>query len=258
MQHATKMSFKEKVILITGGGAGIGAAIAVEFAKESANIVIAEKNEANLLQVAEKCEKYGAKVLPITVDLSKEDEVDTIVQKTIDKFGQLDVLINNAAINISLSITSPETMTTYHKLLDTNLKPAVQLTNLAAPYLAKTKGNIINISSILSKSCLQVPEFTLYGMVKAALDYFSRGSALTLAPSGVRVNVVCPGVVDTAMLAAGGGLKRTIADNLNLTILNRISEPVEVADLIMFLTSDKAKGITGGYYPVDNGTLVKF
>ncbi|XP_026740266.1 uncharacterized protein LOC113502779 [Trichoplusia ni] len=252
------MSFKNKVVLITGGGAGIGAATAEEFAKEGANVAIVARTEVNLNEVAQKCEKHGVKVLTITADVSKENEVNTIVQKTIDKFGQLDVLINNAAMYVSLPITSPDTLPTYHKVLATNLQPVVQLTNLAAPYLAKTKGNIINISSVLGKSCLQYPKFTLYGMSKAALDYFSKGSALELAPSGIRVNVVSPGPVNTAMLAGAGGSNRTNDDNLNLTILNRISEPVEVADLILFLASDKAKGITGAYYNIDNGTLVKF
>ncbi|XP_026740265.1 uncharacterized protein LOC113502778 [Trichoplusia ni] len=247
------MSFKNKVVLITGASAGIGAVTAVEFAKEGANVAIVGRNEAKLKEVAQQCEKLGVKVLPIKADVSKENEAGTIVKKTVDKFGKLDVLVNNAGILKTVPISAPEVLSTYDEIMNTNLRAVIQLTNLAAPYLEKTKGNIINISSGASKTFIQNSAITIYGLSKAALDHFSKGSALELGPKGVRVNIVSPGPVRTDMMDANGG-----EENKSITVLDRVSEPEEVADVIMFLASDKAKGVTGAYYSVDNGVTIKF
>ncbi|CAH0595531.1 unnamed protein product [Chrysodeixis includens] len=247
------MSFKNKVVLITGASAGIGATTAVEFAKDGADVAIVGRNEAKLKEVAQQCQKFGVKVLTIKADISKENEASTIVKQTVDKFGKLDILVNNAGILKKVEISAPELLSVYDEVINTNLRAVIQLTNLAAPYLVKTKGNIINISSGASKTFLQNSAVTIYGLSKAALDHFTKGTALELGPKGVRANIVAPGPVRTAMMDANGG-----EENKNITVLDRVSEPEEVADVIKFLASDKARGVTGAYYTVDNGVVIKF
>lgn len=251
------MSFKNKVVLVTGGSAGIGAATAEQFAKEGASVAIVGRNEAGLKAVAQRCEKHGAPNLIIKADVSKDAEAKTIITKTVEKFGKLDVLVNNAGILKNASLASPDVMQTYDDVLRINLRAVVHLTSLAAPYLAKTKGNIINISSILAETYVQIPHLMMYCTSKAALNHFTHGAALELAASGVRVNIVSPGPVRTNMLQ-GLVNDKDWDDNASATALQRVSEPEEVADVIMFLASDKAKGVTGSNYVVDNGVLLKF
>ncbi|CAH0595529.1 unnamed protein product [Chrysodeixis includens] len=251
------MSFKNKVVLITGGSAGIGATTAVSFAKEGANIAIVGRNEARLKDVCQKCDKYGVKTLAIKADMSNDAEVKAIVPKSIEKFGKLDVLVNNAAVYENATLGSPDLLQIYDQVMTVNLRGVIHLTSLAAPHLVKTKGNVINMSSVLGRSCLQSPAFMIYGASKAALDLFTKGAALELGASGVRVNTVVPGPVSTDMLL-GIDKEKSNDDYKPMTLLNRVSEPEEVADIIKFLASDKAKGVTGGYYTIDNGVLLKF
>ncbi|KAF9810638.1 hypothetical protein SFRURICE_021091 [Spodoptera frugiperda] len=251
------MSFKNKVVLITGGSAGIGAATAEQFAKEGASVAIVGRNEAGLKAVAQRCEQHGSKTLVIKADVTDDAQTPTIIEKTIKAFGRLDILVNNAAVLKNTTLTSPDVMKTYDEVINVNLRAVIHLTSLAAPHLIKTKGNIINISSVLGKTYVQTPRLMMYCLSKAALNHFSRGVALELAPSGVRVNIVSPGPVRTHMLATLDSTKK-VDDHTVLTALHRISEPEEVADVILFLASDKAKGVTGSEYSVDNGVLINF
>ncbi|XP_047032801.1 3-oxoacyl-[acyl-carrier-protein] reductase FabG-like [Helicoverpa zea] len=251
------MSFKNKVVLITGGSAGIGAATAIQFAKDGANIAIVGRNEANLKKVAQRCEQLGAPTLIIKADVANDAEANTIVKKTVEKFGKLDVLVNNAAILKNTTLASPDVMKIYDEVTGINLRAIIHLTSLAAPHLAKTKGNIINISSILATTYVQASQLMMYCISKAALNHFTIGAALELSAYGVRVNIVSPGPVRTDMLM-GLETDKVWENNVNATALHRISEPEEVADVIMFLASDKAKGVTGSNYGVDNGVLLKF
>lgn len=251
------MNFNNKVVLVTGGSAGIGAATAEQFAKAGASVVIVGRNEAGLKAVAKCCEKHNTDILTIKADVANDAEAKTIIKKTIEKFGKLDVLVNNAAILKITTLTSADVMQTYDEVLNINLRAVILLTSLAAPYLAKTKGNIVNISSILAKTYAQSSQLMMYCVSKAALNHFTRGAALELAASGVRVNIVSPGPVRTNMLQ-GLVTDKIWDENPNATPLRRVSEPEEVADVIMFLASEKAKGVTGSEYSIDNGLGLKF
>ncbi|XP_035448561.2 3-oxoacyl-[acyl-carrier-protein] reductase FabG-like [Spodoptera frugiperda] len=251
------MSFKNKVVLITGGSAGIGAATAEQFAKEGASVAIVGRNEAGLKAVTERCDQYGSKTLVIKADVADDAQAKTIVEKTIEAFGRLDVLVNNAAVYKSTSLLSPDIMKIYDEVTSVDLRAVVHMTSLAAPHLIKTKGNIVNISSVLGKTYVQSPQLMMYCLSKAALEHFSRGAALELAASGVRVNIVSPGPVRTALVKILE-TENIIEDVSLTTALHRVSEPEEVADVILFLASDKAKGVTGSDYGIDNGVTIKF
>ncbi|CAH2051689.1 unnamed protein product, partial [Iphiclides podalirius] len=248
------MSFKDKVVLVTGASSGIGAAAAIEFSKEGAYVVIVARNEAKMAKVAAECEAHGKRPLVIKADVSKDEEAKAAVEKTIERFGRLDVLVNNAGILRYGCLLDERILEAFDQLVATNLRAAVHLTSLAVPHLIKTKGSVVNISSVDGSSMVP-PLLVPYSVTKAALDHFTRGAALELAPHGVRVNAISPGPVYTDIYENAGPVHPM--DNSNIkTPLGTISQPVEIADLILFLSSEKAKAITGSNFTSDNGYVL--
>ncbi|XP_063540927.1 3-oxoacyl-[acyl-carrier-protein] reductase FabG-like [Cydia strobilella] len=255
------MSFSGKVVLVTGASSGIGAATAILFSKEGASVAIVGRNENKLSNVAQKCAQAGAQPLVIRADVANEKETSTIIKKTVDHFGKLDVLVNNAGMVRKASVADPNVLKVFDEVMNTNLRSIVQLTSLAAPFLQATKGNIVNVSSVASTKIIG-ENFMSYCVSKAGVDHFTRCAALDLAASGVRVNSVNPGPVRTD-LTENAGLASPGAGNVTweyakrVTALNRVGEPEEIADVIAFLASDKARSITGSVYVSDNGQLLK-
>nr|XP_021193868.2 glucose 1-dehydrogenase A-like [Helicoverpa armigera] len=249
------MSFNDKVVLVTGGSSGIGAAIAIKFAQEGAKVAIVGRNQEKLKNTAKKC----GNPLVIIADVTKEDDVKRIASETLKHFGKLDILVNNAGIAPFATIQADNAMQVFHEIMSTNLNSAVQLTHLTAAELVKTKGNIINISSVAGMKAF--PGMFAYCASKAALDHFSRAIALELASSGVRVNVVNPGPVATDigdnMFPTKEEKEKAMQRAADGTALGRISEPEEIADIVLFLASDKARAVTGSCYVSDNGFLLK-
>ncbi|KAL0818868.1 hypothetical protein ABMA28_008187 [Loxostege sticticalis] len=252
------MSFNNKVVLVTGASSGIGAAIALKFAEEGANVAIVGRNADKLKNVSENIAKIGNKPLVIAADVTKEDDAKRIVNDTVKQFGKLDVLINNAGVAGFVGITDANALTVFDNVMNTNLRSPVYLTHLASKHLIETKGNIINISSIAGQF-VKENRFA-YCTSKAALDHFARAIALDFAPKGVRVNTISPGPVKTNFVENAGASKeieKAIWDEfLEKTPLNRISDPSEIANLALFLASEKAVGITGSTYLSDNGFLL--
>ncbi|XP_026764205.2 uncharacterized oxidoreductase SSP0419-like [Galleria mellonella] len=249
------MSFAGKVVIVTGASSGIGAAAALVFAREGANVVIVGRNENRLSNIAERCTQNGGTTLLVKADMTNDDDVKRIVDETINRFGKIDVLINNAGLSVSGSISNGDILKSYDGTLAVNLRAVVHLTAVAAPHLVKTKGNIVNISSIagkMSTTALALP----YSISKAGLDHFTRGAALELASSGVRVNSVSPGPVRTDFFDnAGTAISWDILGSR--LPLQRCSEPEEIGEIILYLASEKAKGITGSDFVCDNGGLLR-
>ncbi|KAJ8731558.1 hypothetical protein PYW07_004722 [Mythimna separata] len=250
------MNFQDKVVIVTGGSSGIGAAIAIKFAEEGAKVAIVGRNKVKLDVVAKQC----GNPLVIVADVSKDADVKRIIDETLKQFGKLDVLINNAGIAQSASIQADNAMAVFDNVISTNLRSVVHLTHLAAPHLVKTKGNIVNISSVAAVRVISSGSFS-YCTSKAGLDHFSRSVAQELAESGVRVNTVNPGPVRTDIVENMGAPKdmqeAIFKQMLDMTALSRVSDPEEIADLVLFLASDKAKAITGSAFVTDNGMLLK-
>ncbi|KAJ8713116.1 hypothetical protein PYW08_008420 [Mythimna loreyi] len=248
------MSFENKVVLVTGGSAGIGAATAVLFAKEGASVAIVGRNEARLKTVTEQCQAHGVTPLIIKADVSQDKAASEIINKTIEKFGKLDVLINNAGIVAQGGLLDADLMKNYDNVMNINLRAVVNLTNEAVPYLVKSKGNVINISSTAGSQA--DPWLMAYCISKAGLESFSKTAALELAASGVRVNIVSPGPVETDILETAGMPVMWEIWGKHAP-LGKVAYPDEVADVILFLASDKAKSITGANFTIDNGELLK-
>lgn len=246
------MSFAGKVVLITGASSGIGAATAVHLAQLGASLSISGRNKDNLNKVAEQCGK--SKPFIVTGELTNETDVKNIIDLTVKHYGKLDVLINNAGILESGSIESTS-LEQYDNVFNVNVRSVYQLTALAVPHLIKTKGNIVNVSSVTGLRSF--PNCLAYCMSKAALDQFTRCIALELGPKQVRVNAVNPGVVITNLHRSSGmdeeQLKTFFEHAKETHILGRPGDVTEVAKSIAFLASDDATFITGATLPVDGG-----
>ncbi|XP_072749057.1 3-oxoacyl-[acyl-carrier-protein] reductase FabG-like [Anoplolepis gracilipes] len=244
--------FGRKVVLLTGASSGIGAATALHFAKLGASLVLTGRNKNNLEKVAKQISNG---VLIVTADLNEENKVKNIIDSTIKRYGRLDVLINNAGI-LEFSGIETTNLEQYDRIFNVNVRSVYQLTTLAVPYLIKTKGNIINVSS--TTGLRSFPNLLTYCMSKASVDQFTRCVALDLAPKQVRVNAVNPGVIKTNLYDRMEKEQREeFFERCKEThALGRMGTITEVVKTIAFLASDDASYITGVTLPVDGGKQI--
>lgn len=247
------MNFAGKVVIITGASSGIGAATAVFLSKLGARLALTGRNFENLKKVSQDCEK-STPTFVVAADLTKEADIEKIVKNTVDHYGQLDVLVNNAGI-IETGTIETTTLAQYDRLMNTNVRSIYHLTMLATPHLIKSKGNIVNVSSV--NGIRSFPGVLAYNVSKASVDQFTRCVALELAPKGVRVNCVNPGVILTELQKRGGlndeQYKAFLERSKETHALGRPGNPDEVAATIAFLASNLASNITGASVPVDGG-----
>ncbi|XP_055923280.1 3-oxoacyl-[acyl-carrier-protein] reductase FabG-like [Eupeodes corollae] len=251
------MTLNKKVAIITGASSGIGAATCVDFVKNNANVVAVGRNLENLKQTSAACTKANPKVKCLIIQADVTKDTQKIIDQTIKEFGKIDILVNNAGILKSGTILDTESGD-FDSIMDTNLRAVFQLTKSVVPYLIKTKGNIVNVSSVAG--IRSFPNALAYCVSKAALDQFTRCVALELAPHNVRVNSVNPGVVITEVHKRSGMDEKAYADYLELCksthALGRVATVDEIAPSIVFLASDAASFITGSLLPIDGGKNV--
>lgn len=242
--------FTGKVALVTGGGTGIGAAIAAQLATEGAAVAIVGRRGHVVQKHADALHSAGHDVLPIRGDVSVE--AANIVRQALQRFGRLDVLVNNAAISAGLDLDEM-TMEMWRQVLAINLDAAFALVQAARPHLIETRGCVLHISSI----GVVVGEFddVAYVTSKAALEAFSRRLAIELAPYGIRSNVIRPGLIHTAAFDAMPA--EFFEAQLPLIPLGRVGAPEDIARAVAFLCSDDASFITGAVLTVDGGESAK-
>nr|XP_014098097.2 uncharacterized oxidoreductase TM_0325 [Bactrocera oleae] len=248
------MSLVGKVVIVTGASSGIGATTAEAFAKQGSKVVLVGRNEPNLKAAESVCKAANnkAELLAIVADVTVDAE--RIINSTIDRFGQLDVLVNNAGIFEVGNILDID-VEQFDRIFNTNLRAVFLLTKFAAPHLIKTQGNIVNVSSIAGLRSIR--DVSSYCASKAALDQFTRCIALDLAPKKVRVNSVNPGVIVTDIQRRRGLSPKEVDDfylrSKETHPLGRAGEAKEVADAIIFLAGDSSSFITGANLPIDGG-----
>ena len=243
-----------KVALVTGASSGIGRAVALRFAEEGALVTLVGRARPALSEIAAEIKAGGGEGFAVVADVTDERDAERVVRETIDDFGALDVLVNAAGIlaNGTVETTS---LAAWDEMLDVNLRAVFNLMRLAVPHLAERRGNVVNVSSVTGLRAF--PGVLAYCVSKAGVDQLTRCAALELAPRGVRVNAVNPGVVVTEVHRRGGMSDENYANFLEHSKtthpLGRVGEAAEVAELILFLASERAAWITGATYSIDGG-----
>ncbi|XP_019623531.1 PREDICTED: uncharacterized protein LOC109469452 [Branchiostoma belcheri] len=244
-----------KVAIITGASSGIGKGTAVEFAQLGAHLALTGRNQENLQATAKACVEAGTpqdKILLVTGDICDEQVQKKLVEQTIQKFGRIDVLVNNAGISQRAATIETTDMADYDRVMNVNVRSVVALTQLCVPHLTETK-EAPRLKNSFTGSLA-------YTMSKAALDQFTRCVALELALKQIRVNSVNPGTVPTGIYKHAGWTEEETAEFLEHSktahALGRVGEVSEVAKTIAFLASSDASFITGAQVPVDGGRHV--
>ena len=245
-----------RTALITGGGRGIGKAIARRFAEEGANVVIASRKMENLQAAADEFKGLPGRTLPVACHVGRKDDLEKLVAATEAAFGPVDILVNNSATNIgqgpALDVTDEAILKTY----EVNVLAPMRLIRLTAPKMFERKrGSIINIASIAG---LRPQNFGLvYSSTKAALIMMTRTWAIEFGPHNVRVNCIAPGLIQTDFSSYFWNNEDYMAELRASQPLPRVGQPEEVAGMALYLASDDASYVTGQVHIVDGGAIAR-
>jgi NAD(P)-dependent dehydrogenase (short-subunit alcohol dehydrogenase family) len=244
----------QTVAMITGATSGIGRAVAKRFAAAAAQLVIIGRDQSALDKVQQEIESAGGTSLSLSVDVTSDNEVRKAFDSALSKTSRLDVLVN-AAGHISSGTIENTTLSAWDAMMNVNLRSVFYLMQLATPHLSNTKGNIVNISSVTGLRSF--PGVLAYCVSKAGVDQLTRCAALELAPKGVRVNAVNPGVVVTEIHKRGGmneeNYEKFLEHSKTTHPIGRVGNADEIAELVFYLASEKASWITGATYQIDGG-----
>lgn len=254
------MTLRNKIVIVTGGNRGIGRAISLSFAQEGAKVIIAARNETKAREVMDDIKKQGSECLFVRTDVSQSEEIDNLVKATLDEFKRIDILVSNAGI-ISIAPVVDLQEKEWDKIMEVNAKGVFLCCRAVAKQMIKQKsGKIINVSSRLGK--VGVPRYAHYCASKAAVMVFSQTLALELAPYGINVNSVAPGIIETDMQRwewewdrkVRGMSSEELKDEALATIpLRRMGTPEDVARVVVFLASADADYLTGQSINVTGG-----
>ena len=249
------MKLENKVAIVTGGSGGIGQALCERLAKEGAKIVVNYRSaEEEAKKVKEKVEQIGSEALIVQADLSKVEQINKLVKKSLDHFDKIDILVNNAGLEKRADFWDV-TEDDYDLVLDVNLKAVFFATQAVVKHFRATDnpGRIINISSVHEE--LPFPHFTSYCASKGGMKMITRNLAVELGSMGITINNVAPGAIATPINEDLLNNPQQLKKVTNNIPLGRMGEPEDVAGIVAFLASDEAKYITGATFYVDGGLL---
>ncbi len=252
-----KTEFQNKVALVTGGAMGIGKAVAKLLAKRGAKILIVDKSEEAALKTVSEIRSVGSIAEFFKADVSNIQNCSDAIDKVIELYSQLDIVSNNAGIQRYGTVEStPENE--WDEVMDINLKSVYYICKFAIPHLKKTKGSIVNMTSVQAFATQR--GVAAYTTSKHALIGLTRSMAIDFARDGIRVNCVAPGTVETPMLKYAAALDpnpESVYENCkNMHPIGRIAQPEEIAEVVAFLASGRASFVTGSCYLVDGGLLL--
>jgi NAD(P)-dependent dehydrogenase (short-subunit alcohol dehydrogenase family) len=245
---------KQQLAIVTGGGSGIGLAIAETFTKNKIRTIIIGRDEKKLQKAKKKLGKYCE---PISFDLTNLIEIPNLIKQITKTFGSIDILVNNAGINQKkefIEVTDED----FSNIIHTNLQSVFSISReVAKKMIVKKKGVIINISSMASQ--YGIPKVIAYTASKSAIEGITRAMAVELSPKGIRINCIAPGFIETEMSAKALNNDPERKNKvLGRTPLGYLGEPNDIAATALFLVSDAAKYITGTVLPVDGGNSIGF
>ena len=255
-----KFDFKNKNVIVTGSGKGLGKSIAEEFARAGANVVIADISKEDSEKVAEELKQYGVKTQVYIIDVSKYEDVEKMIDFVVKEFGSVDILINNAGICVANPLTQMD-VETADAIIDINVKGTIYGCKAAIPYMVKQKyGKIINLSSIAAKLC--GAGSAVYSASKSAVLALTASLAREYARDNININCICPGIIRTPlwekMLDDMTGNDASKKDSLFASFTDQIpngrpQDPIDISNMILYLCSDEAYNITGQNIGVDGG-----
>lgn len=244
-----------KVALITGASKGIGEQIARYLAQFGAKVVISSRRQADLDELAEDIRKTGGEVTAIEARMGDEAQTKHLFDKTMEVYGGIDILVNNAAANPYYGPTVDCPDNAYDKIMDINVKAPFQLSKLVYPVMKlRGGGSIINISSIAGET--PDPGLGIYSVSKASINMLTKVLAKEWGADGIRVNAVAPGLIKTKFSQALWQDEKTLTHFTKRLPIARMGTVEEVASLVLYLASDASGYCTGGIYTVDGGTTI--
>lgn len=246
---------QDKVCIVTGAGSGIGKATAIRLAEEGGKVLCVDLNLESAQATTQEILKMDGVALAIQADVGNVDQVNTFVARAVETWGRIDVLVNNAGVNLP-GVFHEVSDATINLTLDVNLKGPMYASRAAIPHMLRQRsGSIVNISSV--NGLVSEPFLAVYSASKGGVVMLTRGIALDYAPQGIRCNCICPGWVDTPINHAHatmmGGLEKIYANIGQFQPIGRPGEPREIAHLVLFLASDEASFITGSVISADGG-----
>jgi len=249
-------NLKNKTVLITGARRGMGRAHALILAKYGAKVIVTDIDLDECQQVVEEIKKQGGQALALRLDVTQKDEVAQVFQEAVQKFGRLDVLVNNAGIaefQSFLAMSEEE----WDRTLDINLKGQFLCAQAAAIQMKKQgSGAIVNIASVaMGQQGIGFPNIAHYCASKGGIAALTEALAVELAPLNIRVNCIAPGLIDTPMINTVKSDPKTMEGMLGRIPLHRTGRPEEVSELVAFLASDDSSYITGSVVVIDGGWL---
>lgn len=255
MDISSVFSLEGKVAIVTGASKGIGYSIAEFFAAAGAKVVISSRKQEVLNEMASQLKDKGYQAAGIACNVGKMEELDNLVSRTVDKWGQVDILVNNAATNPVFGPVQDTSLEAYDKIMDVNLKAPFQLMKLCHPYLqASTGASVINISSIGGIS--PEPGLGIYSVSKAALISMTKVFAKEWGNDNIRVNAICPGLIKTKFSEALWSNDKIVSSMMKMLALKRVGKSEEIAAMALFLASSASSYTTGTVLTADGGFTV--
>lgn len=245
---------ESKVAIITGAGSGIGKATAELFASEGAKVVISDISEKNGEAVVEVIKKSGGEAFFVKADSSKAEDNEALVRQTLQKYGSLDIAVNNAGIGGPFGPTGEYPIDGWKKVIDINLSGVFYGLRYQIPAMLEKGGSIINIASILGQAGTKMSP--AYVASKHGVVGLTRAAALEYADKKIRINSVGPGYIKTPLVMNSLD-SDALSSLVGLHPIGRLGEPQEIAEMLLWLASSKSSFVTGAYYPVDGGYLAQ-
>jgi NAD(P)-dependent dehydrogenase (short-subunit alcohol dehydrogenase family) len=250
------MQFKGKTAIVTGAASGIGKSTADLYAKEGANVVLSDIDEKNGNAAAEAINKNGGKAIFVKADVSSHSDCKSLVEQTVKHFGRLDIACNNAGVGGESNPVADYSIEGWDKVIAINLSSIFYCMKYEIKAMLETgSGSIVNMASILGNVSFE--NSAAYVSAKHGVLGLTKNAAIEYAKKNIRVNSVGPGFIHTPLIAELEQNKEAYDFLVSLHPIGRLGKPEEVAELVIWLSSDKASFVTGAYYPVDGGYLAK-